>query len=151
MSSSLVEPKRGRDLGRVVVELEVVNFADRLAAREGRLADDAIRRHTCEALVDSGATYLCLPTRLIRDLGLTAERTRRVRTANGTVERTVFSAVHVRVQDRECLTEVMELPQESPVLLGQIPLELMDWWIDLTNQCLVGNPQHDGKWEAEAY
>jgi hypothetical protein len=27
--------------------------------------------------------------------------------------------------------------------------EMMDWWIDSTNQKLVGNPEHGGQWMAE--
>lgn len=48
-------------------------------------------------------------------------------------------------------TEVMELPEGRTPLLGQIPLELMDWWIDLANQKLVGNPEHGGQWMAEIF
>ncbi|MCH8962207.1 MAG: PQQ-dependent sugar dehydrogenase [Bacteroidetes bacterium] len=44
------------------------------------------------------------------------------------------------VEGRDCPAEVMELPDESPALLGQLPLEAMDFWIDTTNQRLVGNP-----------
>ena len=151
MSPTVVELKRGLDVGRVLVEVEVANHDDHRAAGRGGLAPEAIRRLTCEALVDSGATYLCLPTRLIRQLGLTPERVRRIRTANGTVDCTIYSQVMLYVEGRDCPAEVMELPDESPVLLGQLPLEAMDFWIDTTNQRLVGNPEHDGEWQAEAY
>ncbi len=151
MSSTIVELKRGLDVGRVLVKVEVANHDDHRAAGRGELAPEAIRRLTCEALVDSGATYICLPTRLIQQLGLTPERVRQIRTANGTVERTIYSQVVLDVEGRDCPAEVMELPDESPALLGQLPLEAMDLWIDTTNQRLVGNPEHDGEWQAEAY
>jgi len=36
-------------------------------------------------------------------------------------------------------------------LLGQIPLELLDFWIDITNQKLVGNPEHGGEWMIDQF
>jgi clan AA aspartic protease len=138
------------NLGRVVVELEIENFADYQAEQDGRLAADAIRRVTCEALVDSGATFLSLPESIVRSLGLKAFRKRRVRTANGTVERTIYDPVIVRVQGRDCIVPIIELPDDCEPLLGQVPLEMMDWWIDPVNQRLVGNPRHGGDWQLEA-
>lgn len=29
--------------------------------------------------------------------------------------------------------------------------EMMDWWIDLKTQRLVGNPEHGGEWAGELY
>ena len=150
MSASIVEPQRGRNLGRVVVELEIENYADYQAAEEGRVTADGIRRVTCEALFDSGATFLSLPVSIVQTLGLKPFRKRRVRTANGTVERTVYNPVIVRVQERDCIVPIIELPDDCEPLLGQIPLEMMDWWIDPVNQRLVGNPRHGGEWQLEA-
>ena len=27
----------------------------------------------------------------------------------------------------------------------------LDWWIDITNHRLVGNPEHGGEWMAEVF
>ncbi len=32
-----------------------------------------------------------------------------------------------------------------PVIVGQVPLELMDWVIDMKGQRLIGNPDHGGE------
>ena len=38
-----------------------------------------------------------------------------------------------------------ELPDELPNMIGQIPLESMDWVIDLVGRKLMGNPEHGGE------
>lgn len=149
MSPTIVEPKRGVDMGRLTVEVELENYADWLAAQEGRIESDAIRRMRCEILVDTGATLVCFPSRLVKQLGLAEFGRRPTYTAAGPVVHMIYNPVVVRVQDRECVVSVAELPEECTPLLGQIPLELMDWWVDLTNHRLVGNPEHGGEWQIE--
>ena len=41
--------------------------------------------------------------------------------------------------------KVAELPDESPVLIGQVPLGLLDFVVDPVAQRLIGNPDHGGK------
>jgi hypothetical protein len=40
--------------------------------------------------------------------------------------------------------QVTELPDELPNVVGQIPLEGMDWVVDPVGQRLIGNPAHGG-------
>ena len=42
-------------------------------------------------------------------------------------------------------------PDYSPVLIGPIPLESMDWVVDMKNQKVIGNPEHGGEEMVEAY
>jgi hypothetical protein len=49
------------------------------------------------------------------------------------------------VQGRDCVVEVMELPDECPVLIGQFPLEGLDFVVDPVGQKLLGNPDHGGE------
>ena len=51
MSPTVVEPKPGVDVGRVIVQADVANYADDLAVQEGRLDPPDARRVTCNALV----------------------------------------------------------------------------------------------------
>ncbi len=37
------------------------------------------------------------------------------------------------------------------MLLSQVPLEKMDWWIDLNNRRLLGNPEHGGRRMAQVF
>jgi len=46
---------------------------------------------------------------------------------------------------RDCVTDVIEVPEGNPVLIGQIPLEMMDWVIDMKAKKLIGNPAHGGE------
>ena len=66
-------------MGRTLVATTIENLSDLWDAARGRLPVEQIRRVTVEdALVDTGATLLSMPTRLIRKLGLTQWSTRRV-------------------------------------------------------------------------
>ena len=75
MSGTIVEPKPGCDVGRVVVTVAVENVEDRKRADRGEIGDDRVRRISVEALVDSGATFFCLPESVIEQLGLDFDRT----------------------------------------------------------------------------
>jgi hypothetical protein len=45
----------------------------------------------------------------------------------------------------------MEVPDQIPVLIGQVPLELLDFVIDPRRRTLVGNPAHGGEHVFEMY
>jgi predicted aspartyl protease len=133
-------------MGRVLTEATIENLKDLWDAERGMLAQDQVRRITVpDALVDTGATLLSLPTRLIRQLGLTPRRTRRVISSSGATEATVYEAVRLTIQDRDCTADVVEVPDEVPVLVGQLPLENLDLVVDLRARCLTGNPAHGGE------
>ncbi len=53
--------------------------------------------------------------------------------------------MQLSVQERDCIVEVAEIPDECPVLIGQAPLELLDFVVDTAGQKLIGNPDHGGK------
>jgi predicted aspartyl protease len=133
-------------MGRVVVGAKVENMYDLHAVDQGQLPPDQVRAvDVPDALVDTGATYLSLPRRFIQQLGLTRYRTRRAKTSAGTVEFGMYGVVRLTVQGRDCMTEVAEVPDDCPVLVGQIPLEMLDFGVDPVNQRLIGNPEHGGE------
>jgi hypothetical protein len=43
------------------------------------------------------------------------------------------------------ISDVDEIGDEFPVVIGQVPLELMDWVVDPKRQRLIGNPEHGGE------
>jgi hypothetical protein len=88
---------------------------------------------------------LSLPKRMVVALGLKPYRTRRVRTVGGIVETWICAAVRLTVQGRDFTTDVAEIPDDCPVLIGQIPLEGLDFVVDPIGQRLVGNPEHGGE------
>jgi hypothetical protein len=52
---------------------------------------------------------------------------------------------------RDCTSDVTELPDDCPVLIGQIPLEALDFVVDPLAQRLIGNPAHGGEQIIEIY
>jgi hypothetical protein len=69
----------------------------------------------------------------------------------GMTESTMYEAVRLTIQGRSCTMDVMEVPDDVPVLIGQLPLEHLDFVVDLRNQALVGNPAHGGEHIYELY
>ncbi len=133
-------------MGRVVVEVTIENLEDLWTLRRGALtADQARRVVVTDALVDRGATLLSLPTRVIQALGLQAVAKKRITSSAGIGEATLYDAVRLTVQGRSCSMDVIEVPDTVPVLIGQIPLEHLDFTIDMRSQTLVGNPAHGGE------
>ena len=126
--------------------IELENLKDLYAVELGVLNTEDVRRLTVEdALVDTGATGLCLPKSLIEQLGLTPIRNIRVQTANGPAERTFYSEVKYTVLERSHSIQVTDLPEDAPVLVGHMILEALDLCVDIQSG-LVYNPAHDGEW-----
>ena len=139
-------------MGRVLTEATIENMEDQWAVRQGlKSADKARRIVVPDALVDSGARLLSLPTKLIRQLGLTKFGTRQVTTSAGPAEADLYEAVRLTIQNRTCIVDVLEVPDSVPVLIGQIPLEHLDFVIDVTAHALIGNPAHGGELVYEMY
>ncbi len=133
-------------MGKVAVPARIENLQDIYLAESGALSPEQIRAvDVNDALVDTGATLLSVPRRLIQQLGLKRTRSRSARTAAGTVEFGIFQPVRLTVQDRDCIVEVAEIPDQCPVLIGQVPLGLLDFVVDTAGQKLIGNPDHGGK------
>ena len=58
-------------IGKVHTTLTIVNRADQVLVENGFWSEEQIRSITLkQVLVDTGATTLCLPSDLIRQLGL---------------------------------------------------------------------------------
>ena len=133
-------------MGKVIVPVRVENQGDLTMVERGQLAADRVRTiEVPDARVDTGATLLSLPKRFVRQLGLKRMRVRTVKTPGGVFKLGIYEAVQLTVQGRDCVIQVAEIPDECPVLIGQIPLEMMDWVVDPVGQRLIGNPDHDGE------
>lgn len=133
-------------MGKVLVAAKLENLEDLFKAEQGVITPDQVRRvEVPDALVDTGATGLLLPKRMIAALGLRPFRTRQARGIGGTVPLAMYSAVRVTIQGRACTLDVAELPDDFPVIIGQVPLELLDWIVDPKGQRLIGNPEHGGE------
>jgi predicted aspartyl protease len=139
-------------MGRVLTEATIENLEDLWAVKRGLLAAEQVRRITLvDALVDTGATLLSLPTRLIQQLGLSKTSSKRGTSNMGVAEAGVYDAVRLTIQGRTCTMDVMEVPDTVPVLIGQLPLEHLDLVVDLRSRSLIGNPAHGGEHVYELY
>lgn len=139
-------------MGRVVTEATIESLQDLWDAKRGMMQPEQVRRITVsDALVDTGATLLTLPGRLVRQLGLSRTATKRITNFGGRTEADMYEAVRLTIQGRSCTMDVLEAPDDVPVLIGQLPLEHLDFVVDLRNRCLIGNPAHGGEHIYEMY
>lgn len=139
-------------MGRVLTDATIENLEDAWAARRGIMPPEQIRKVTVSgALVDTGPSSLALPERLIRQLGLVKRYEKQTRTIQGPCVVSVYEAVRLWIGDRDCTIDVIGVPDDVPVLIGQVPLELMDYVVDPRSQRLIANPAHGGKWACELY
>ncbi|HUY32110.1 MAG TPA: aspartyl protease family protein [Pirellulales bacterium] len=133
-------------MGKVLVTAKIENLYDVEQRERGLLPPDQVRTvEVADALVDTGASGLLLPRRLIDQLGLRPYKMRPARTIGGPTTLTIYSAVRLTIQGRDCLSDVVEISNDLPALIGQIPLESLDWVVDPKGQRLIGNPEHGGE------
>ena len=59
--------------------------------------------------------------------------------------------MRLTIQGRTCTMDVIEVPDNVPVLIGQIPLDHLDLVIDTRSRTLIGNPAHGGEHMYELY
>lgn len=139
-------------LGKVVVAAKMENLDDLFRAERGEIARDAVRTiEVKDALVDTGASTLLMPRKMIQALGLRQFKTRPSRTLGGPIQIGTYSAVRLAIQGRECHLDVGEIDDAYPVIVGQIPLELLDWIVGPKGQRLIGNPEHGGEHMIDAF
>ena len=129
-------------MGQVTVRIKVENLFDRVFARRRKVngrAPAKVRSIVIpDALVDTGATDLCLSRSCIKRLGLPFRRRVRSRTATGIAHFRLYAGALLTVQGREQECNVLELPGKAPALVGVIPLEGLDLTVDPVARRLVG-------------
>lgn len=133
-------------MGRTLVEVEVQNYDDIVLRGATRGRPRKVRKEKVQALVDTGSALLGLHKATIEKLGLRFARSVEVRTGNGNVERPIYQAVRITILGRQCLGEVMEIPDDIPPLLGCIPRENLDLVVDPNSNRVIPNPQSGGKY-----
>lgn len=102
--------------------------------------DISLKAIEVKCLVDSGATYLCIPESLALQLKLDELQKRDVKLANGhVVEVPYVGPVKVQFENRICFVGAMVMG-DTP-LLGAIPMEDMDLVIHPKFQKLSVHPE----------
>jgi hypothetical protein len=129
-------------MGQVTTRIKVANWLDLEKLALGERSEPP-RSAEADALVETGAMRFYLQSSVVKQLGLRAVRKVLSRTmADVSVERTVYSPVDLEIQGRSGTFEVVEVPDSLPNIVGQIPLEQLDWIVDPPNRRLIPNPAH---------
>ena len=137
-------------MGKVIVKIKLTNLFD-LGVQHRKLSTAKPREVEVEALVDTGANRLYLKPSVIRALGLEKVDSVISQTGNGPARRAVYESVRLEVQGRYGDFNVVEVGENVPNLLGQIPLEYLDFVVDPKNRKLIPNPAHGGQQMSEEY
>lgn len=95
-----------------------------------------------DALVDTGATMLCLPTAVIEKLGLIQGGIANVETTAGVQSGRIFRDVDLQIGDRRGTFDCLELTHVAYPLLGVTPLEVLGLEPDLQNRVLCTLPMN---------
>ena len=96
-----------------------------------------------EALVDTGATFMCITEEMALQLGFdtTEVRQQLVTFADGTQHwKPKVAPIEIAFGNRTYVTEAIVLGNEA--LMGVLPLEAMDLLVDPANKRLIPNPEH---------
>ena len=133
---------RIRQVGKVVTTVTVINRVDEALSARGTLPTDKVRSVSLtDVLVDTGATTLCLPIGMIRELGLPLLRSMTVTTATGDEELELYQDAKIELEGRSGTFECIALPDGITPLLGVVPLEMLGLEPDLQNQRLRVLPE----------
>lgn len=118
-------------MGMVHANIEIINAADLELADRMQIGEEEIRRVEISCLVDSGAVMLTINEDIRETLGLRIKDHRPSQLADGRrIMLPVAGPVEVRFEGRFCTTNALVLPDDNEPLLGAIPMEEMDLWIN---------------------
>lgn len=132
----------GKEMGLVYAEIELVSVDDLVFNRHGILPESGVRRVKSKALVDSGALDLVINEEVKGRLDLPVLGERTVKLADETLLQVeIVGPVEVRFENRSTTVRALVLPGTAEVLLGAIPLEGLDVFIDPVRERLVVNPE----------
>jgi len=102
--------------------------------------DPILRAVEVEALVDTGATTLCIPEHVTLQLQLPAIEQREVVTADGKSHLVSYvGPIQVKFENRTCFTGALLLGDS--VLMGTVPMEDMDLVVQPREQKVTVNPK----------
>lgn len=141
----------GKKMGRVTEKIIIRNYGDVVLASKNIIQNTQIRTVEVDAIIDTGATYVCIGKEDIERLGLQFHNTVNIKTANGQANRRTFKGAEIELKGRSFVMEVMENDDTTPALIGYLLLEALDFVVDPKTQSVIPNPAHEGKWMADMY
>jgi clan AA aspartic protease len=125
-------------MGIVYANIELLNCGDIVMNRRKYIGEEDIRQVNISMMVDSGALMLAINEDIRQALGLEIIDHRVSQLANGMrLELPVAGPIEVRYEGRFCTTNALVLPDDNEPLLGAIPMEEMDLWINPSRNLLT--------------
>jgi clan AA aspartic protease len=120
-------------------EITLTNAGDQSDARRGYIPPEQVRRITVEAMPDTGAWTLVINEETRQKLGLVIKETSESTLADGKTDiYDVTEGVEIRWKDRGTVLPAVVVPNAKDILLGALPLEAMDLYVDPVNRRLAG-------------
>jgi clan AA aspartic protease len=130
-------------MGLVKANIELWNAMDWALFRLKKLDEEFLRKVSVNALINTGAYYLCISQDIAAQLGLPVIEQKLAEMADGTIkEFDVLGPIEVRFKNRKTTVDAMVMSGNVEVLLGAIPLEGMGVLIHPIKQELIVNPAH---------
>ena len=131
-------------MGRVSVELMVVNNRDLQMAEGGALARDRVRRFQLTGVVDTGSALLVLPADVADRLGLPKAGETVIRYADRrTATKPLVDQVGLELLGRTGTFNAVVEPDRTTALIGAVVLETLDLLVDGKNDKLYPrDPEH---------
>jgi hypothetical protein len=134
-------------MGKVTEDVKITSYDSLRDFKNKLIKESEIKSvYLHNVIVDTGATLMSLSKTMIDKLGLEPLREVKVNTAEGIKETTIYGPVVIEIKDRVARQDVMELKHPGiDALIGQLPLEQMDFLINPSIQRLIPNPAHDNQ------
>jgi clan AA aspartic protease len=131
----------GETMGEVRTMVTLTNATDQVLVRRGKLRPEEVHTYRADALVDTGAVRMVLPTHVAQQLDLAIRGNRVVELADGRKETVgVTEPVEIDIDGRNTIEDALVLGDE--VIIGQTVLEVLDLLVDCAKRRLVPNPAH---------
>ncbi len=128
-------------MGEVRISVKLTNTVDMALVRRNLMPPGEVRSLEANALIDTGAVSLVLPSFVVERLGLARPFKQVAEYADGRREEVdVTEPVLVELMGRHTNEEALVLGDE--VILGQTILEKMDLHVDCRERRLLPNPAH---------
>jgi hypothetical protein len=125
-------------MGIVYANIELLNGGDVALNRRKYIQKEQIRKVNVNILVDSRLMMLSINEEIRQALGLEIIDHRVSQLADGRrIELPVAGSIEVRYEGRFCTTNALVLPDDTEPLLGAIPMEEMDLWINPSRNLLT--------------
>lgn len=116
-------------MGTIYVDIEVRNARN-----------VALKPMKVKALVDTGASTICIPENIALQLELAPLDQREAKLAHGKIVKAPYvGPVEIRFENRMCFTGAVVIGDE--VLLGAVPMEDMDLIISPKHEKVMVNPE----------